>query len=182
MANKNTYDFTQDFNKLADEYLATCGREQTRLPKIKDFCRQYLGVDYDTVNQWLNGEKLPERVDISQLSGAIKKIKDAQESELIDDGFFGGKEVNSPMAIFLLKANHGYIETNRNELVGKDGQPLQISIKLDMAGGYVPQLGAFIAASTTGNSGSSPIQDTGMASKSEKNDNSINGDSKTGSV
>ena len=42
MARPSSYDQTKDYNKLADEYLATCGREQTKLPKISEFCgRKY---------------------------------------------------------------------------------------------------------------------------------------------
>ena len=134
---------------------------------IQDTLRAVSEIDYP--------ESLKETVVVCREDDerTIKKVKDAQESELIDDGFFGGKDVNSPMAIFLLKANHKYVETNRNELVGKDGQPLTISVKIDVAGGYLPPMGRVIATSAADTSKSTSIQNLGVAQESEKNDNSI---------
>jgi DNA-packaging protein gp3 len=85
----------------ADEYMKMCGREQTRLPKLTEFYRE-LGISRECANEWQ--EKYPNFGD------TCKKIMDVQQEELIDDGLFGGKEVNSTMAIFLLKVNHGFIE------------------------------------------------------------------------
>jgi hypothetical protein len=38
---------------------------------------------------------------------SIKKLADLQKNQLMNDGMYGGKEVNAGMAIFLLKAVHG---------------------------------------------------------------------------
>jgi hypothetical protein len=182
MARPSSYDQTKDYNKLAEEYLRTCGREQTKLPKISEFCREYVGADEDTVNEWLDGKQIPEGANTDELRGAIKKIFNAQKEELVDDGLFGGKEVNVAMAIFLLKANHGMVETSRQELVGKDGQPLTISVKLDLAGGYIPPMATTFTTSTRNSTGSTQVQSPGVASESAKNNNSINGDNQAGSV
>lgn len=182
MARPSSYDQTKDYDKLADEYLATCGREQTKLPKISEFCREYIGADEDTVELWVKGENLPKDADTTQLIGSIKRIRYAQKEELMDDGLFGGKETNVAMAIFLLKANHGMVETSRQELVGKDGQPLQLSIKLDLAGGYIPQLGSTFTTSAAGHTGSTSLQSSSLAPESKKNNDSNNGSSKTGSL
>ena len=178
MARPSTYDQTKAYNKLAEEYLQTCGREQTKLPKVSQFCREYIGANEDTVNLWLNNEDL----DTQELLGAIKRVKEAQYEELMDDGLFGGKEVNNAMAIFLLKANHGMVETSRQELVGKDGQPLTINVKLDLAGGYIPPMGGITPASAASNSGSPQVQSSSVAPQSEKNDNSDNRSDKASSV
>src|SRR3990167_11537610 len=98
MARLSTYDQTKDYQKLADEYLATCGREQTKLPKISEFCREYVGADEDTVNEWLDGKQIPEGANTVELHGAIKRIRHAQKEQLEDDGLYGGKEVNQAMA------------------------------------------------------------------------------------
>ena len=182
MARPSTYDQSKDYQKLADEYLATCGRQQTKLPKISEFCREYIGADDETVDRWLDGKQLPDGANTDALRGSIKRIKDAQKEELQDDGLFGGKEVNNAMAIFLLKANHGMVETSRQELVGKDGQPLTIAVKLDIAGGYIPGLGLTFVPSTGSDTRPSQVQSPGMAPQSEKDDNSTNGDNKTGSI
>ena len=178
MARLSTYDSTKNYEKLADEYLATCGREQTKLPKISEFCREYIGANEDTVNNWLKDEAKENK----ELIGAIKRVKEAQSEQLQDDGLYGGKEANVAMAIFLLKANHGLIEAGRLELVGKDGQPIQFSFKIDLAGGYIPPLGAAFTASATGFTGLTPLQSPSVAQESEKDDNSTNGDNQAGSV
>ena len=115
MARLTIYDPSMNFKKLADDYLETCGREQTKLPKISEFCREWIGANEDTVNNW----KKDETVKKPELIGAIKRVKEAQEEQLEDDGLYGGKEVNNAMAIFLLKANHGKIETSRVEHEGE---------------------------------------------------------------
>ena len=182
MARPSTYDQTKDYDKLASDYLQTCGREQTKLPKISEFCREYVGADDDTVEGWLKGEGIPEGANVEQLRGSIKRIKNAQKEELQDDGLFGGKECNVAMAIFLLKANHGMVETSRQELVGKDGQPLQFLFKVDLAGGYIPPVGTTFTASATGYQGSTQVQSASVAPESKKDNNGANGDNKAGSL
>lgn len=121
MARPSTYDPNKDYLQLAEEYLKTCGREQTKLPKISEFCREYIGKDEDTVNLWLDDDSKETK----ELFGAIKRIKHAQREQLMDDGLYGGKEVNNAMAIFLLKANHGMMETDRHVY---EGENLSISL------------------------------------------------------
>jgi hypothetical protein len=101
----------------ADEYISTCGKEQMSLPTLEGLAI-YLDVTSETIRQW---EK--EHLEFSL---TIKKITDLQKQQLMDDGMYGGKEVNSTMAIFLLKVNHGMIETSRTELGGINGQPITI--------------------------------------------------------
>jgi hypothetical protein len=81
-----------------EEYLAQCGKEQTELPSIEGLAL-YLDVNKTTIFEW--DKKYPE------FSNYIKKLADKQKSQLMNDGMYGGKEVNAGMAIFLLKAIHG---------------------------------------------------------------------------
>ncbi len=81
-----------------NEYLSTCGREQTQLPTIEGLAI-YLNVNTSTIFQW--NKTYPD------FSKYLKKIADSQKEQLINDGMYGGKEVNASMAIFLLKAIHG---------------------------------------------------------------------------
>ena len=94
-----------------DNYLQTCGREQTKLPTKEEFA-QTIGVDDETLDNWSKVH--------SEFLGAIKKITRAQKVQLINDGIYGGKEVNATMCIFLLKANHGMIETERHLFEGEN--------------------------------------------------------------
>jgi hypothetical protein len=62
----------------------------------------FLNIDMDTVRTW--------SVRYPQFSRSIKKIDAIQKQQLMNDGMYGGKEVNPAMAIFLLKVNHGMQE------------------------------------------------------------------------
>lgn len=84
-----------------EEYITQCGREQTELPTIEGLAL-YLDLTKETLYQW--GEKYPD------FSDAIKKVLMKQKKQLMNDGMYGGKEVNASMAIFLLKVNHGMNE------------------------------------------------------------------------
>lgn len=141
--------------KLKD-YVKSCGREATELPTVEGFA-EYVDVDPDTIGNW--GEAFPE------FFGAIKKLKAKQKNQLINDGLYGGKEVNQAMAIFLLKANHGMVETSRMEVSGEHGGPLQY--KIITGRGFVPS-GVIVDATPEENSvgGQKSIQDGSMASKS----------------
>jgi len=81
-----------------ENYLKTCGRENTSLPTVEGLA-DYLDVTSETIRQW--AKEYPE------FSLTIKKLADKQKKQLMDDGMYGGKEVNAAMAIFLLKVNHG---------------------------------------------------------------------------
>jgi len=81
-----------------EEYISSCSKEQTELPTFEGLAL-CLGVNGDTLVEW--GNKYPE------FSAAIKRILMKQKTQLMNDGMYGGKEVNATMAIFLLKCNHG---------------------------------------------------------------------------
>ncbi len=115
MARPTKYDPSL-INKIP-EYFNNVGREQTMLPTRYGFAK-FIGVNDDTLVEW--EKKYPA------FSAAIKEIDDLQKEQLMNDGLYGGKEVNSTMAIFLLKANHGMIETEKKIIEG-DG----VLIKLD---------------------------------------------------
>ena len=97
-----------------DEYLTTVGREQTKLPTRYGFS-QFIGVNDDTLVEWEN-KKENDKLVYPKFSATIKRIDKAQKEQLMDDGLYGGREVNAAMAIFLLKANHNLIETERKEI------------------------------------------------------------------
>ncbi len=84
-----------------DNYLATTGREQQSLPTKQGFAL-WLEVDSDTLVEW--GKKYPE------FSVTLSKLKEIQAKQLIDDGIYGGKEVNSTIVKLLLQNNHGMKE------------------------------------------------------------------------
>ncbi len=89
------------------EYIDSCGREATEIPTMEGLALT-LEVDDTTILKW--GE------DNLEFLATIKKLKAKQKKQLMNDGLYGGKEVNSTMAIFLLKVNHDMIETERRLL------------------------------------------------------------------
>jgi hypothetical protein len=94
-----------------EEYISSCGREQTELPTIEGLA-DHLGVTSETIREWAN--KYPD------FSSTIKKITDKQKIQLMNDGMYGGKEVNAAMAIFLLKCNH-HMNDGSNQTVNLYG-------------------------------------------------------------
>ncbi len=101
--------YTPDMPAKVDEYLKTCGREQTSLPIIEGFAI-FLNVHKDTLYEW--AKKYPE------FSDALDKIRIYQKKQLIDDGIYGGKEVNSTIVKLLLMNNHGMME--RKDITSKE--------------------------------------------------------------
>ncbi|HEX8965667.1 MAG TPA: terminase small subunit [Patescibacteria group bacterium] len=98
---------------IAKEYIDSCSREATELPTIEGLALK-LGVDDDQINEW--SKKYPG------FHAAIKDLKSKQKTQLINDGLYGGKEVNPTMAIFLLKVNHGMVEKTGLDLT-TGGEP-----------------------------------------------------------
>lgn len=84
-----------------EEYISMCGREQMALPTIEGLAI-HLDVTSETIRKWVNKNK--------EFSSTIKKLADRQKEQLMNDGMYGGKEINQAMAIFLLKVNHGMNE------------------------------------------------------------------------
>lgn len=113
------------FVEEVNNYLDSIKNNHKSLPTIEGFA-EYIGVDHDTVNLWARKKLKDEQGNITkklarpEFYGAIKRIKNLQKQKLIDDGLYGGKDVNSIMAIFLLKVNHGMIETNHTDVTTKN--------------------------------------------------------------
>lgn len=66
------------------------------------------------------------------------------------------------------------------EITGPDGGPLQLKYIVDLAGGYIPPLGAFNGPSGGGNPGSASVQGAGVAQAGTQDNNSSNGTGQTG--
>lgn len=89
--------YNPDVFRKIKEYLSMCGREQTGLPSLEGLAL-HLDVRRETIWEW--SKRYPE------FSNSLKKIAEKQKQQLMEDGMYGGKEVNAAMAIFLLKAVH----------------------------------------------------------------------------
>lgn len=94
-----------------DKYLSTTGKNFKHLPKIQSFAI-WLDVNKDTLYEWAKIH--PE------FSDALEKIMEHQAEQLIDDGVYGGKEVNATIVKLLLQNNHGMKERNDHTTNDKD--------------------------------------------------------------
>lgn len=81
-----------------EAYLLTTGRENTKLPTIEGLAL-YLNVHKDTLYEWAKENR--------EFSDALDKLKMLQKEQLINDGIYGGKEVNSAIVKLVLGHNHG---------------------------------------------------------------------------
>ena len=115
---------------------------------------------------------------------AIYQKVASREDEILDVLFELLKSRNDSVAVSAAKTLLNKILPDKRaiEVTGKDGQPLTINVKLDMAGGYIPQLGGIITASAASSAGSPQVQDTDLAQESKKDNNSDNGATPAGAI
>lgn len=96
--------------KMVNEYV-----DITPMPFKEELCLNVLEINGDTLVQWVKKH--------DEFSAAIKRLEDKQKYRLQGMGLTG--QVNTTMAIFLLKANHGLVDKVVAEHTGKDGGPIQ---------------------------------------------------------
>lgn len=106
--------YNPQFIQEVDNYLASV--DQTHLPKLVSFALR-IGVNDDTLTEW--EKKYPE------FSVALDKIRQRQQEQLIDDGIYGGKEVNAVIVKLLLQNNHGMRDKQDHTT---DNKPLPVPI------------------------------------------------------
>jgi len=71
------------------------------LPMVEGFAIE-LGVSKQAIYRWAKKHK--------KFRNAFRKIKIYQKRQLVNDGIYGGKEVNSTIVKLLLQNNHGMKE------------------------------------------------------------------------
>ena len=101
-----------------DEYIATTGKYNMELPTKEGFAL-WIGVDDDTLDNWANAKDENGKLIRPEFFGALKKLMQKQKVQLINDGIYGGKEVNSTIVKLLLQNNHGMKERVDNTSNGE---------------------------------------------------------------
>lgn len=96
MAGRPT-EYKEEYIDAVDRYLERATRENMHLPKIESFAL-FIGVERKTLYNW---EKTHP-----DFKKALNKIRTTQAERLIDDGIYGGKEVNATIVKLLLMNNH----------------------------------------------------------------------------
>lgn len=115
-------EYKEEYVLQVYEYLKTCGGANQKLPKRTDLALLF-DCNEETLTEW--GKVHPE------FSAALARVDTMQKGQLIDDGFYGGKEVNPRMGQFLLSANHGLAERNKQEITGAIEVTFHSSLKQD---------------------------------------------------
>lgn len=103
--------YKPEFIDEVNEYLKMATRDNMHLPKIESFAK-HLGVHKDTLYEW--AKLYPE------FSDSLRMILQEQAERLVDDGIYGGKEVNSTIVKLLLQNNHGMKERTDTTTNDKD--------------------------------------------------------------
>jgi hypothetical protein len=109
--------FTPELLAKIDEFFKEAVPGNMRIPTVEGLCLK-LGISRETAYAWAKIHK--------EISDTLELIKVKQKEYLTEVGIFGGKEINANIVALFLKANHGMIETTRQEITGKEGENLVI--------------------------------------------------------
>jgi ribosomal protein S16 len=107
--------YDESVNTEFERYLETTGKEQMELPTIQGFAI-WLNVNTDTLYEWAKVH--------AEFSDTLKSLLQYQAKQLINDGIYGGKEVNSTIVKLLLQNNHGMKERVDATTNDKDITPM----------------------------------------------------------
>jgi hypothetical protein len=107
-------EYKEEYVQEVLDYIETCSKDQGKLPKRVDIAL-LLHCHKETLIEW--GKIHPD------FSDALMRVDQNQESRLIDDGIYGGKEVNPPV-IKMLLGNHGYSDASKSDITS-GGEPIK---------------------------------------------------------
>lgn len=117
--------YSEKMLSKAKEYYQECVKDSTKMPFLEEL-GLILGVNTETISNWSKDERIEK-------FGALKKsIMELQKLRLMQAGITGGKGMI--MNIFLLKANHGLVETDKHINQGE-----QVVIQVTKTG-YIPDV------------------------------------------
>ena len=111
--------YEEIFIEKIDKYIDTTGKKQMELPTKEGFAL-YIGVDDDTLDNWANAKDENEKLIRPEFFGALRRLMMKQKIQLVNDGIYGGKEVNSTIVKLLLQNNHGMKERTDTTTNDKD--------------------------------------------------------------
>ena len=107
--------YNDSIPSLVDQYT-----QSTDHPLKSELAYKILDVVPETISDWKKKHK--------PFSQAIKRLEMKSETFLNRCVTGEKRKRNQVGAMFLLKANHGYIETERRQLVGKDNKDLTVEM------------------------------------------------------
>ncbi len=103
--------------------------KKLHMPYIQVLCDEdYLDVPYETFHNWLKEDSEHNQKFHLRLMQTIKKLYYRREHMLLNRTF----QQNATGAIFQLKANHGYVETEKRILAGDKGNPVEQKLEIEI--------------------------------------------------
>lgn len=85
-----------------------------------------LGVHRETILNWGKEEDVDGNKLHQEFFDTIKRIEDIQRFKLQELGLMN--KINPTIAIFMMKANHNMIETERKEISGPEGKDISFKV------------------------------------------------------
>ena len=116
---QKTVDMVQEYIKTCVDEFSPDGRKKVRLPTAEGLSI-YIGVNVDTLYEWSKNHQ--------EFSDSFASMVAEQKKRLIQEGL--ANNYNPTIAKLILSSNHGMRERTDNEISGKDGQPIEQSIKV----------------------------------------------------
>lgn len=115
-------------SKFNDER-ARAAIEAARQSKSKAGCARAAEVDHTTLAYWLDDNPTFETAsgEVVDFSTAFARARRDGETVLVQGGL-RNDEVDTSMAKFLLSTSFGYVKTERTEVTGGEGGPVEFTI------------------------------------------------------
>jgi hypothetical protein len=133
---------------------------------ISDTC-SLVGINDDTFYDWKKNK--PE------FSDALKKAENECKARNIAIIQKAAEKSWQAAAWWLERRyNSEFALKSVQEFTGKDGQPLQFTYKVDLAGGFLPRLDSITSTSGNGITESHEIQGAGVAQTGKEDNHSVN--------
>ena len=113
--------------KFTDER-ARAALDAAREGKSKAGCERAAGVGDGTIDRWLESDRTFETEQglHDRFARAFRRARAKGETRLVGGGL-NGEEIDSSMAKFLLSTSYDYVKTERREVTGGGGGPVEIT-------------------------------------------------------
>lgn len=105
------------------EYLA----DAERTPMLGELAL-ILGIHRDTLHDWYTKKKPDGTLQRPEFSDLIKMIQTLQEVRMYQNGFVKDKPL---FEMFVLRTQHGHVETTRSEHAAQQGGRMRLMIEVD---------------------------------------------------
>lgn len=114
---------------LTDKYYEECKKDKGKVPYQEELELMYLNITEELLDTWKNKKKVGGQLEHPEFHETIKNLKRLQRLRLQERTLKA--RTNPTGAIFQLKVNHGFIETEKKVIAGDKDEPLEFVIVED---------------------------------------------------